>query len=105
MKKTIMISQPMRGLTEEQIVADRSKAIKYAEDNGYDIIHSHFTEYPEVVSDDCKHVPLHYLSKSINAMSKCDAVYFCLGYVMSRGCQIEHDIAKVYGLKIIYETV
>ena len=47
--------------------------------------------------------PLHFLSASIEVMSKCHAVYFCKGWENARGCKIEHEVAKAYGLEIIYE--
>ena len=40
---------------------------------------------------------------SIAIMAKCNAVYFCRGWETARGCKIEHEIAKNYGLSIIYE--
>ena len=38
-------------------------------------------------------------------MSKCHCAYFCKGWDADhvRGCKIEHDAAKAYGLEIIYE--
>lgn len=31
------------------------------------------------------------------------AAYFCRGWEQARGCRIEHEAAKSYGLEIIYE--
>ena len=36
-------------------------------------------------------------------MSKCDAVLFCQGWENARGCCIEHEAAKKYGVLILYE--
>lgn len=47
--------------------------------------------------------PLYYLSQSLLRMSACDVVYFCKGWENARGCKIEHEVAKAYGLEIIYE--
>ena len=47
--------------------------------------------------------PLCFLAKSLENMSLCHAAYFCKGWEETRGCRIEHEAAKAYGLKIIYE--
>lgn len=39
---------------------------------------------------------LFYLAKSIDAMSKVDAVIFMKGWENARGCKIEHEIAVRY---------
>ena len=102
MKRTIMISQPMKDLSSEKIVDDREKAIHTLETFGYDVIDIFFTD-DGFITDYTKHTPVAYLAKSIEVMSKCDAVYFCKGWEKARGCKIEHEIAKAYGLAIIYE--
>ena len=99
-----MVSQPMNGLTAEQIVNNRRKAIQYAYDNEHDVLNSHFTEFTDRDLESCKHKSLYYLAKSIEVMAKCDVVYFCLDYDMYRGCKIEHDVALAYGLEVIYES-
>ena len=39
-----MLSQPMAGKTDEEIVATREKAIKALEANGYEVVNTLFTE-------------------------------------------------------------
>lgn len=50
-------------------------------------------------------IPLCFLAKSLENMSKCHVAYFCKGWDAEnvRGCKIEHDAAKAYGLEIMYE--
>lgn len=48
-------------------------------------------------------IPVYFIAESLKSMSLCDAVYFCKGWENARGCRIEHEIAKQYGLLIIYE--
>jgi hypothetical protein len=48
-------------------------------------------------------VPLRFMAKSLESMSLCHAVYFCKGWEDARGCRIEHEAARAYGLDIIYE--
>ena len=102
MKLSIMISQPMKDLSSEKIVESREKAIRTLEMFGYDVIDNFFTD-EGFITEDTKHTPVAYLAKSLDVMSKCDAVYFCKGWEKARGCKIEHEIAKAYGLAIIYE--
>lgn len=105
MKRTIMISQPMKGLSNEKIIEARKKAIHTLKTLGYDVIDNFFTDYTDdgFITEDTKHTPVAYLAKSLEVMSKCDAVYFIKGWETARGCKIEHEIAKAYGLAIIYE--
>lgn len=48
-------------------------------------------------------IPLCFLAKSLENMSKCHVAYFCKGWQTARGCRIEHEAAKAYGIAIIYE--
>lgn len=104
MKQKIMISQPMTGLSSDKIIKIREKAIDILKAFNYDVIDNFFIDY-SFIPDDTKHnIPVAYLAKSIEVMSKCDAVYFIKGWEKNRGCKIEHEIAKNYGLAIIYEV-
>lgn len=102
-----MLSQPMAGQTDEQIAATRQRAIEALEERGYEVINTLFTD--EWYSDKAMRErgviqkPLCFLAKSLENMSRCDAAYFCAGWEKARGCRIEHESAKAYGLKIIYE--
>lgn len=88
----IMISQPMRGKTEEQIKNERADLVRSLKEKGYEVINTIFAETPAEAQDK----PLFYLAKSINAMSKVDAVIFMKGWENARGCKIEHEIALKY---------
>lgn len=107
MIKKAMFSQPMAGKTKEEIVATREKAVAYLEKNGYKVVNTYFTD--EWYSDEnmkkrgVVQIPLCYLAKSLENMSLCHAAYFAKGWENARGCKIEHDAAKAYGLEIIYE--
>ena len=102
MQQKAMISQPMRGMSRDDILAVRENAIAFLTERGYDVENTFFADFPDngFVTDDTKNVPIAYLAKSIEAMSKCDAVYFCKGWANARGCKIEHEIAEKYGLII-----
>lgn len=102
-----MLSQPMAGKTEAEIIETRNRAIEVLKSEGYEIVNTLFTN--EWYSDDAMkergvvQISLCFLAKSLENMSLCHAAYFCKGWENARGCKIEHDAAKAYGLKIIYE--
>ena len=106
--KKAMLSQPMAGRTEAEIVATREMAIAALESAGYTIVNTLFTD--EWYSNEAMtergvvQIPLCFLAKSLENMALCHAAYFCKGWENARGCKIEHDAAKAYGLEIIYEA-
>ena len=102
MRQKAMISQPMRGMSRDDILAARECAIAFLTEQGYDVENTFFADFHgnDFVSDDTRNVPAAYLAKAIEAMSKCDAVYFCKGWENARGCKTEHKIAEEYGLII-----
>ena len=105
--KKMMISQPMAGKTEEEIVATRERAIKYAEEHGYEFVNTLFSDewYSRESMEErgVANIPLCFLAKSLENMSLCDVAYFAKGWEKARGCKIEHDAAIAYGMEIVYE--
>lgn len=103
-----MLSQPMAGKTEEEIIVTRERAIAALKKRGYEIINTLFTD--EWYSNESmkergvENIPLYFLAKSLENMSLCHAAYFCKGWGNARGCRIEHEVAKAYGMTIIYES-
>lgn len=93
--KKLFISQPMNGKTDEEILATREEAIKKAEEllgENVEVIDSFFQSAPH----DAK--PLWFLGKSIELLSTADVVFFAKGWENARGCRIEYECAKEYGL-------
>lgn len=102
-----MLSQPMAGKTNQEIIETRERAIAALESRGYEIVNTLFTdEWYNVEAMEKRgvvQIPLCFLAKSLENMSLCHAAYFCRGWENARGCRIEHEAAKAYGLTIIYE--
>ena len=102
-----MLSQPMAGKTEQEIVSTRERAILALEARGYEIVNTLFTDEwysnEEMEKRGVVQIPLCFLAKSLENMSLCHAAYFCKGWEEARGCRIEHEAAKAYGVTIIYE--
>ena len=107
MKLKAMLSQPMAGKTDEEIKEARDRAIQVLEKKGYDVVNTLFTDewYSKEAMEQrgVVQIPLCFLAKSLENMSKCHAAYFCKGWRQARGCRIEHEAALAYGLEVIYE--
>lgn len=105
--KKAMLSQPMAGKSEAEIIATRDKAIQALKEREYKVVNTLFTDewYSDKAMEErgVVNIPLCFLAKSLENMSKCHAAYFCRGWEQARGCQIEHAAAVAYGLEIIYE--
>lgn len=98
--KKLFISQPMRGKTDEEILAVRAKAIESAERNlgeKVEVIDSFFQNAPV----DAK--PLWYLAKSLELLSTADVAYFAKDWEQYRGCRIENTCAIEYGIELVIE--
>ena len=95
----VMISQPMRGKRESQIRLERQKVIKSLEDLGWQVIDTIFSEEAQKSCNPA----IYYLSKSVETISKVDAVMFMNGWEKARGCRIEHDICLQYEIPTMYE--
>jgi hypothetical protein len=105
--KKMMISQPMAGKSKEEIKSTREKGIKFADDNGYEFINTLFTDEwyskEKMQERGVVNIPLCFIAKSLENMSLCDVAYFAKGWEETRGCRIEHEVAKAYEVEIVYE--
>ncbi len=93
----VFISQPMKGLTKQEIKLNRAKAIENIKSiygNDIEIIDNYFGGNEK---------PLFKLGKSIELLSKADIIYLCKGWNKVRGCKIEYMCASDYDIKIIFE--
>ena len=90
----------MKGKTETEIKTERLTAIEKIEEmfgNNVEIIDSIIPGAPEGAK------PLWYLGKSLQMLSDADAAYFMFGWNNARGCRIEFDACREYGIPI-YEN-
>lgn len=84
--KKLFISQPMRGKTDEEILAVRKKAIASAEKylgEPVEVIDSFFQSAPV----DAK--PLWFLGKSLELLATADVAYFAKGWDEARGAKLK----------------
>lgn len=97
--KKIMISQPMRGKTNEEIKKEREHLVENIESNGDIVLDTIFDEAPKNIDE-----AIWFLSKSIEYLAQADAIFFMKGWEKARGCKIEHEVAVEYGKEVIYEN-
>lgn len=93
----VMISQPMRGKTNEQIKKERESLVKEIEANGDIVLDTIFEEAPKNIDE-----AVWFLAKSIEYLANADKVIFMPGWNKARGCKIEHEVAVEYGKEVIY---
>lgn len=98
----VFISQPMRDKTNEQIEAERARAIRFIKEANkgeeVEIIDSFFKDAPHEAR------PLWFLGKALELLSSADVAYFVKVWQDYRGCRIEHNFAYEYGIKVIDEA-
>ena len=103
MLKKLFISQPMRGLTDEEILKTREELKNKAEKTigeSLELINSFIEDYPGEID---KSIPVWYLGKSIQFLSQADIAYFGGDWRNARGCKIEYEIVNAYEIKFIIE--
>lgn len=96
--KKLFISQPMNGLTDEEILNTREKVKTLVEEKigePVELIDSFIQGAPSLAK------PLWWIGKSLELMSEADVVYFADGWREARGCLLEHHAATQYGYTII----
>lgn len=100
----VFISQPMAGLTDEQILARRNQLIEkiksWFPNNEIDVIDS-FTKSEEI----CGRGRIAMLGDSIAMMRDADTVVFADGWEKSPGCNVEHEVCVQYHIHRLYEKV
>ena len=99
----LFISQPMRGLTDEEIGIERERLYALAErltGHKLTLIDSWVEDIPNIAQ---YNIPVYYLGKSIMKLSEADIVIFGEGWSQARGCNMEYKIAQAYGITTIDE--
>lgn len=112
MTKKVFISQPMTGLDEKDILTIRNNAIKdikeMSKQIGVDveIIDSYITDatriYVESMFDDIENWDIYWLGRSLEKLAKANVLWLVDGWEQSKGCNIELECAKRYGIEISY---
>jgi hypothetical protein len=94
MKKKLYISVAITGRNIEE-AKDQAEHAKGMLCESYNVI------TPFDIHQDRNKPYSFYMGKDIEILLECDAIYLCPGWVHSKGCNAEYQIAKIYGLEII----
>lgn len=96
----VFLSQPMGGKTELEINANRLKALEKIKEDWEDI------DTKVMVFDTNFNFPdepaLFYLAKSLELLAHADMAYFMKDWQYYRGCRLEHQCCKEYGIVTRY---
>ena len=91
----IFLSLGMRGRDEKDVLHDIEEATFYIKRiyPNCEVINSYQQdEAPEDVG------PTYYLGRSIQILGSCDQVWFLNDWKNYRGCLVEHEVCKAYGI-------
>ena len=96
MKKKLYISVAVSGrdIDEAKQLAESAKAHWC---DKYDVI----TPFEIHQHEEEEKLYAYYMGKDIEVLLGCDAIFMCPGWIYSKGCNAEYQIAKIYGLEII----
>lgn len=93
--KYLFISQPMSGLTNDEILKVRQEATDFISnkypDNEICVLPS-YKEQPDNTYNATSAVNL--LGNAISLMARANIIYFVPGWQKSKGCQIENEVAR-----------
>ena len=108
--KLVFISLPMSGKTDLEIAEDLSKAKKVYMRNmpeGQTVKFCHNFQ-PDIRAEDngAKNglEGVWYPGRALEMLSKCDEAYFYETWKEARGCRIEYEVCKSYGIPCIFES-
>lgn len=94
----IFLSHKMNGLTDDEVFRIRRRAEKYLRSRYGNVTIIDNFHHDNAPTDAGR---LWHLGESIKMMEEADGVYFCPGWMDAKGCQIEYEICKTYGLRIL----
>lgn len=106
--KRVFVSIPMNGRSDDEIQKDMQRAVlklnKYKlKSTEYKLVNSLLNLDKIKFSKECRNKSVECLGRAIKYLSTADIAYFCKGWKKARGCKIEHEIAKQYGIEIVVE--
>lgn len=95
--KSVFISQPMGGKTDEEIMHERQRvaSILLNTVGPFHLLDTCFTEKIGTGTS------LEYLGESIKYLSQADIAVFCPGWEGHAGCKVEHLCCEEYGIPIV----
>ncbi len=96
--KRVFISQPMVDKSDEYIKKERRAAIEHVKK----VLGDDVEAIDSIIFSPHDAAPLWLLGKSLELLSGADVALFVGHWYEYRGCKIEHEAAKQYGIKVMY---
>ena len=102
MVKKIFVSVGMRGREDVEVLKDLNRAIRILSSvypkQSFTVVDNWATKGPEDAGR------LWYLGEAIKRLGDCEACFFVKGWENYKGCRIEMEVCKQYGIEILEET-
>lgn len=95
----VMISQPMKGKTNEQIRQERELLVEELTKQGHEVVDTIIEDFIQEEGND---YAIKCLAKSIDFIAGVDALVLMPGWENARGCRIENKVALDYGKFVKY---
>ena len=94
----VFISHPMSGRSMEEILDERTRIKQKCQQ----IFKTDIEIVGFVDGEDPDYIPsrVYCLGRSITYMCQADLIFFAHDWETAKGCQVEFDVAKNYGLNI-----
>ena len=107
--KRIFISQPMNGLTDEEIIKVRDEAIEelreiyqfFYKNKELEIVSTTELNKHEIIPKNPHR--LWWLGRAIQLLADVDEIYMCKGWEDASGCCVEKYVATLYNIDIRYQ--
>lgn len=96
MKKKIYISGKITGLNPDQAFSLFNNAELFLTDEGWDVIN------PMTISHEHDKSWESYMKNDLKALLDCEAIYMLNDWHTSKGANIEYNLARELGLKVIF---
>lgn len=105
-KLNIFISQPMHGLSEREILAERDRIEevlhKLFPNDELEFLSGYTSEAPHCIDETQERI--YRLGCSISIMAEADYVFFPCGYMGAEGCMVEWNTCFQYDIPYIKEV-
>lgn len=100
--KKLFVSQPMRGRSDDEILAERNRIIVKSQQivgEAVDPLPSFFETFDVGRGEN---TPVRFLANSIAMLADAEVAAFAPGWEEARGCRIEHQVCIDYGIDTVY---
>lgn len=98
----VFISMPMNGGVDSEFKGAWGRVIGKIDKLFMDVVEP-IDSYSEEYEIKGRRIGLKHLARSLELLADADVAYFAKGWNEARGCRIEHECARAYGITIIEE--